>query len=226
MPEAVPVVYADFRIIREELESLGFRRIPPWVKQKIVRYRDGVAVEEFVIAKEVGFEFFHHGYQVRAWTSCLHGAVYACDWAPSSSFDVVVGRPAGEDAGWIVIVDPIGREQYFARKVMRTKNFVRNFLERVRITQKKVIGHPVCLQCGRRMEIVRRRKTTGATFWACYNKDAHIGNRPVWEDWDVALSEKDLKIAEGWRRSRRRSRESARTATLAGVSAENSTASL
>ena len=56
MPAAVLVTYADYWSIRE-LKAMGFKEIPRSVKQRIVRCRDGVAIEKFVFAEEFVFEF-------------------------------------------------------------------------------------------------------------------------------------------------------------------------
>jgi hypothetical protein len=213
MPAAVSVTYGGYRSLRDGLEILGFKEIPRWVKQRIVRYRNGVLVETFFLAGEIGFEFSYQGYLLRVWTSCDRKLVEQCDWMPSDSFDIIVGRPAGEDAGWIVVLDvATGRVQYFARKVLRTKNFVQNFLERTRLTGKRAFHRPQCEQCDRAMELIQK-KDTGRTFWACFNKEGHIvGERigkPVWKDWNFCLTTEELRTVKNWGRSRRRSRKKA-----------------
>jgi hypothetical protein len=213
MPAAVPVTYGDYRLLREGLETLGFKEIPRWVRQRIVQYRNGVSIEAFFLTEEIGFEFFHQGYLLRAWTGCVRKLVEQCDWMPSSSFDVIVGRPAGEDAGWIVALDAMtGRAQYFARKVLRTKNFVQNFLERARLTGKRLFHRPQCDQCGKAMELIQE-KDTGGTFWACFDKERHIvgkrARKPVWKNWNFCLTAEELRTVENWGRSRRRSRKKA-----------------
>jgi hypothetical protein len=166
----------------------------------------GIFIEKFVIAGEVGFEISHKGYRVRAWTGCARKIVKQCDWMPSSSFEIVVGRPAGEDAGWILVIDDAsGRVQYFARKVLRTENFVKNFLERARITWKRIFHRPEC-ECHRLFELFQD-KEAGDTFWRCYQKNEHAKRKQTREDWNFCLTAEERKTVREWGRSRRRSRK-------------------
>ena len=214
MPAAVLVTYGNYRSLREGLKALGLKEIPRGVKQRIVRYRNGIVTEEFFLTGEIGFEFSCKGYRLRVWTGCDRKLVERCDWMPSSSFDIVVGRPAGEDAGWIVILDARGCAQYFARKVLRTKNFVQNFLERTRLTGKRAFHRPQCDQCGRAMDLIQR-KDTGGTFWTCLNKEGHTTRKPTRKDWNFCLTAEELQTVKEWGRSRRRSREKARKQHIA-----------
>jgi hypothetical protein len=63
------------------------------------------------------------------------------------------------------------------------------------------------------MELIQKGDT-GATFWACFNKEGHIvGERvrkPVWKDWNFCLTEEESRTVENWGRSRLRFRKEAK----------------
>ena len=121
----------------------------------------------------------------------------------------------------VVLDDVTGRAQYFGRKVLRTKYFVKNLLERARITKKRILNRPLCGKCGMLMELIQKKKT-GGTFWACYNK-IHAGGKLSRESWDHCLNDEEKKIVKNWARSRLRSRKKAQALRIAKESAALST---
>jgi hypothetical protein len=204
MPAAVPVTFKDFLKIEAELRKLGFVPISGRETMRVI-VSHGLESHRKSVRHEAGFKYYENGYLVKVWTSCYQHEIDQCRKDPDLFQDRVVSRPAGTDVGWILIVDPKNWAQYFARPVLRTKNFVRTFLRRAWITQRKIKTRPLCEQCEKYMEICA--KESGATFWVCYGrskKDAHEPKRPVFKDWDHGLPPRALQLAKAWRKEFRR----------------------
>ena len=197
MPKAVPVTYADFLRIEATLKSLGFDEIHRGEVAIITLAHGLIPPRRIVIAGEVGFKCSLNGYTVKVWTSCVREAVERCREAPLFSRGEAVGRPPGEDLGWIVVTDAFNHAQYFARPSLRTKNFVRTLCRRVWITLWKVQHRPLCEKCRKFMHIFR--KEDGGTFWACLRNAFHETTKPVWLGWDFGLPPGALAFALAWR---------------------------
>lgn len=202
MPAAVPVTYRDFCEIEAWCLDHGYVEITGREIIRIVEVYDLKRYRRYriVVEGEIGFKFFENGLRINAWTSCLRSQVEQCRKEPLISGDVIVSRPPGEDVGWVVITNEFGRAQYFARPTMRTKNFVRTFIQRIAITTRKVQKRPLCETCYRWMRIFRKR--TRATFWACFHRRIPKSKRPkpFWKGWDFALTPLMLMLVVAWRR--------------------------
>lgn len=157
------------------------------------------------LGAEVGFKYFRNGYVVKVWTSCFRAEVAQCRREPLISQDVVVSKPVGTDFGWVVLTDAHNNAEYFARSTKRTKNFVKNLLQRAMITAQKVQNRPLCEQYSTFMKI--RRKPSGATFWECTLIDRHANRRRTSKDWDCGLGPKGKKVVGKARSAYRRTHE-------------------
>ena len=198
VPAAVPITYKQFCEIEYWCLSHGCVEIQG---REVVRLIQAYGLKRYhvILEGEVGFKYFENGLMVKIWTSCLRSQVAKCRREPSISDDVIVSRPSGKDMGWVVIADEFNRAQYFARPTLRTKNFVKTFIQRIGITIRKVQYRPICEECGKWMKVFR--KLNRATFWACFHqRTAYERRKPVWRDWDFALKPRMLKIAKGWRK--------------------------
>jgi len=132
-------------------------------------------------------------------TSCLRDVVEKCrSGALPNANEIVVSRPAGEDAAWVLIVDAEGRAQYFARPIFRTKNFVQTLLRRTWITRKRIMDRPLCSGCGKFMDICESQ--WGGNFWGCYRRKLHPEGKSVFKNWDFNLPVKALRIVQTWRK--------------------------
>lgn len=198
MPRAVPVTYADFLKLEAGLEAMRFVEISRHEIATIFVAHGLEPPQKIVLRGEVGFKYTENGYTVKVWTSCLREMVERCRAAPLISLAEVVSSPPGEDVGWIVVVDPYNHAQYFARPTLRTMGFVQTLLQRIWITQRKVINRPLCEKCQKFMGIFE--KDDGGTFWACLRKVLHADGKPFWRDWDHKLPPRALRIAKAWRR--------------------------
>jgi hypothetical protein len=196
MAVSVPATFASFLKLEEGMKSMGF--------VEIFRREMGVIIKAHGLQPpreerrgEIGYKCSFHSYTVKVWTSCVRDAVEQCRGSALDVGNVIVSRPAGEDMGWVVIVDPRGQAQYFARPVLRTKNFMKTFLRRAWITQKKIKDRPLCTICGKFMGIHTTK--SGGNFWGCYRRDLHPSGLGVTKDWDFNLPPKALKFAKAWR---------------------------
>jgi len=203
MPVSVPVTFGKYMELEVGLKSMGFSEIVRG-EMAVTMRAYGVRPPRAPRAGEIGFKYVAHGYVVKVWTTCMRGAVEKCRRAglhdgSSTVAEVVVGRPAGKDVGWIVIADHFGRAEYFARPTLRTKNFVTTLLRRTWITKRRVERRPLCPSCHKFMWICT--KQSGATFWACRRRQSHPDGRSVFKDWDASLPPKALKLARAWRKS-------------------------
>jgi hypothetical protein len=197
MPKAIPVTYGDFLKLEAMLRKWGFVEISRRETLTVV-VAEGLVNYKVVRRGEVGFKYFENGYVVKVWTSCLREEVEQCRREPLISQDVVVSRPVATDLGWILITDRQNKAQYFARPTMRTKHFIKKLIARAGITTKKVQCRPLCAQCGTFMQI--HQKPNRATFWECRENQRHIPQKPVWKDWDFALTPHMLAIVREWRK--------------------------
>jgi hypothetical protein len=201
VPAAVPITYRDFCEIENWCLSHGCVEIRG---REIIRIVHAYGLTHYrsrvILEGEVGFKYFENGFVVKIWTSCLRSEVARCRREPLISGDVIVSRPPGEDMGWIVVTNEFNRAQYFARPTLRTKNFVRTFIQRAAITIRKVQKRPLCERCAKWMKIFRKKNR--ATFWSCFHK--HIPSkerpRPFWKGWDFALTPRMLALVNAWRR--------------------------
>lgn len=197
MPVAVPVTFKQFLALEEKMKSMGFVEIHR-CEMAVIMKAFGLKPSREARPGEIGYKCTFHGYTVKVWTTCLRHVVEGCrQGLPGLSDETIVSRPAGEDVGWVLIVDSWGRSQYFARPVMRTKRFVRTLLRRTWIAQRKIKKRPLCRTCGKFMEICVNR--SGGTFWGCYRRALHPNGESVTERWDFNLPPKALKMAEAWR---------------------------
>ncbi len=199
MPQAVPVTYAKFCKLEKELRAMGFAEIYRR-EMAVIRKAYGLVPPREIRSGEIGFKYSAHGHTVKVWTSCLRSAVEKCRRAKSSFCvdDVIVSRPAGEDMGWVLIIDSQGRAQYFARPVVRTKGFVLTLLRRTWITRWKILNRPLCPMCGSFMVICST--AYGGNYWGCYKRRAHPHGQPAFAPWDADLPPKALKFAKAWRK--------------------------
>jgi hypothetical protein len=77
------------------------------------------------------------------------------------------GRPCGADAGRVIIKwAKTGRPVWGAPKVLRTKSFLPNLLERARLAWKAAAALRRCPECGAPM-VERESKTGGRRFLGC-----------------------------------------------------------
>lgn len=199
MPAAASITYGQFCEIENWCLSHGCVEIQGREVIRMIQFY-GLRRYRVILEGEVGFKYFENGLVVKIWTSCLRSEVAKCRREPLISDDIIVSRPPGEDMGWIVITNEFNRAQYFARPTLRTKNFVKTFIQRAGITIRKVQKRPPCERCGKWMRIFR--KPTRATFWGCLHNQIPIGKRPkpFWKSWDFALTERMLAIAIAWRK--------------------------
>lgn len=200
VPEFVPVTFKKFLELEKGMLSMGFVEIFPREMAVIIKAHGLQPPPREHRAGEIGYKCSFHGHTVKAWTSCVRGLVEQCRRAaPGIDVDdMIVSRPVDEDSGWVLIVDGAGRAQYFARPVFRTRNFVRTFLRRAWITQKKVKDRPLCPVCGKFMAIITTK--SGGNFWGCYRRNLHPDGFATREDWDFNLPPRAMKIAKAWRR--------------------------
>jgi len=200
VPAAVPITYSQFCEIERWCRKHGGVEMGGREAIRMVYAYGLVRRRRIILEGEVGFKFFENGLIVKVWTSCLRSEVEKCRREPLLSADVIVSRPPGEDMGWIVITNEFNRAQYFARPTLRTKNFVKTFIQRAGITIRKVQRRPLCEKCGKWMIIFR--KASRATFWACFHRHLPRERRPTpfWKGWDFALTARMKAIVVAWRR--------------------------
>jgi hypothetical protein len=202
MPKAVGVTYEDFCRLEKDLKKKGFREITGREVINIV-IAHGLKALKVIIEGEVGFQYSENGYTVKVWTTCLRSKVRKCRLENSLfSGGEVVSRPSGEDMGWVLIVDSTNKAKYFAKPVLRTKNFIKTLYQRTLISTIRVQKRPLCMQCGCYMHIFRKKSK--ATYWVCWEKFNHAPKKPLWKNWDFPLGPRAMKIVKAWRREYRR----------------------
>lgn len=197
LPKAVRVTYQAFLELKKELLRMGFAPISRTEVGRAMVNWDLKPPHMVKIPGEIGFKYSENGLTVKVWTSCVRSLVEACEREAEISAHCSVGRPPGGDSGW-VLIERLGREQYFARPTNRTKNFVRTLLQRAWITQWKVQHRPLCPACNKFMSIFSRGN--GAVFWCCLRTGLHDDTKPRWANWDAGLPPKALRISKAWRR--------------------------
>lgn len=158
MPKQILPTWEDFLFIRKTLINWGFRFIGTWEVIEKFKRLQVVLPKRKHEGPETGFSYTLNGYTVYVWTT----------------FNVVTRTAKKKDSGWVLITKG-DRVVYFAVPTKRTKNFVKNLLNRAWEAQVHLKERPHCDKdnCGAAMEI-RRGKALGATYYGC-QKPIHKG---------------------------------------------------
>ncbi len=121
--------------------------------------------------REAGFTFSANGLTVWVWTTWLRAEQ----------------RAREVDMGWVVIARG-DIALYYARPMLRTKNFLDRLLKWAIVSQWKVSHRPHCPACNALMDIVRGPKLKDR-YWRCDLIGQHPDHQPRSYRWDLGLPE-------------------------------------
>ena len=182
MPEKVLPDAMSFAAFARSLLKRGFRKIG---KREFGRDQErlGITPPSPRKGKETGFTFSASGLTVVVWTTFLEAEGVARD----------------QDSGWVLIRE--GDEaRYFARPMMRTKNFLYRLLLAACIAKVRIENRPLCPTCQAFMKITEG-KYLKQRYWSCC-KDHGKVTLP----WDHSLPPEVLEYLKDIRNARARYR--------------------
>lgn len=109
--------------------------------------------------------------------------------------------PKGEAMGWVLVIDKNSKSPEYFNPVKRVGLYWNNLKNSAIACQQRVENRPRCKQCGKFMNIARRRGVLKARFWRCKE---HLSER---ESWDYGLSPEKLEIVKAKRKPRAKYRD-------------------
>lgn len=182
MPEKVLPDIESFEAFERSLLKRGFRKI---AKKEFGRDKErlGLTSPSPRKGRETGFIFSASGLTVVVWTTFLEAEGVARD----------------QDSGWVLIRE--GDEaRYFARPMMRTKNFLHRLLLAACIAKVRIENRPLCPTCKAFMKITEGQHLK-QRYWSCCN-----GHGKVTLPWDHSLPPLVLEYLKDIRKERARYR--------------------
>lgn len=185
MPKKVLPSAPEFESFKRKLLTRGFRPISGHEFGKQFG-RLGLKAPRPRYGRESGFIFYANELCVVVWTT----------WLAKEG----VARDA--DSGWALITDR-DKALYFARPLMRTKNFLRSLLWEAYLAAWRVEHRPLCPECKQYMNIVRG-KGIKSRYWRCGRRSLHEGGAQHRLSWDHGLPEKALEYVRKKRRAQAR----------------------
>lgn len=180
MPEKVLPDVLSFISFEKSLLGRGFRKIG---KKEFSRdqIRLGLTPPSPRLGLEAGYVYAASGLTVVVWTTFLEAE----------------GAARDEDSGWVLIKER-DEARYFARPMMRTKNFFYRLLWAACIAMWRVEHRPLCPTCQAFMDITNG-KALKQRYWSCSR-----GHKKVTLPWDHDLHPAALEYLTKIRNERAR----------------------